>query len=172
MAQNTRKEVSFPSLDLRDIPLRERILTIHKQFVNDPDFTGFDTIALRDGSILLEAEPSKTVWEMKIGPHLCNKTGNLHGGAAATIMDLLTSTALATIAKPGFLDGGHVSRTITMTYLRPVPNGSTARIECEVRSAGKKMANIQGKLYVNGKLSITCVHDKAVIPPNATLAKF
>lgn len=172
MAQNTRKEVSFPPIDLRDIPLRERILTLHKHFVNDPDFTGFDSFALRDGSILLEAETNKTVWEMKIGPHLCNRTGNLHGGAAATIMDLLTSTVLATIAKPGFLDGGHVSRTITMTFLRPVPNGAIARIECEVQSAGKKTANIHGKLYVNGKLSIICMHDKAVIPQNATRAKF
>ncbi|KIW19105.1 hypothetical protein PV08_03397 [Exophiala spinifera] len=150
--------------------VRERVLALEAQIVADPEFFGFDTYALRDSnSVLVEAEPNKTVWELDIGSHLCNKSGNLHGGAAATLLDNLTSTALVTIAKPGFLDGGHVSRTITMTYLRPVPKGSRVRVECETQAAGRNTANIVGKIYLNGKLCVTCVHDKAVFSTGAKL---
>lgn len=150
--------------------VRDRVLALQAQIVADPEFFGFDTYALKDtNATLIEAEPNKTVWEMDIGSHLCNKSGNLHGGAAATILDNLTSTALITISKPGFLDGGHVSRTITMSYLRPVPQGSRVRIECENQAAGRHTANIVGKLYLNGKLCVTCVHDKAVFSTAAKL---
>lgn len=152
----------YQNLNLQHLPVKERVLALHKVISQDPDYEGFDTLTLKDGVHLLEAEPNRTVWEMPITSRLCNKTGNLHGGAAATIMDNLTSTALVTIAKPGFLDAGHVSRTITMTYLRPVPEGAIVRIECDVQSAGRNLANILGKLYVNGKLAVSCVHDKAV----------
>lgn len=150
--------------------VRDRVMALQAQIVADPDFFGFDTYALKGSNItLLEAEPNRTVWEMDIGGNLCNKSGNLHGGAAATLLDNLTSTALITISKPGFLDGGHVSRTITMTYLRPVPRDSRVRIECETQAAGRNTANIHGKIYLNGKLCVTCVHDKAVFSTAAKL---
>lgn len=148
--------------DFMDRPIRERVQALSDAIVNDPNFNGFDTYALRGSVSLVDVRPSFTRWEMEIGSHLCNKTGNLHGGAAATILDNLTSTALLTIAKPGFLDGGHVSRTITMSYLRPVPMGSKVTIDCEVQAAGRNTANILGKVFLDGKLCVTCVHDKAV----------
>jgi acyl-coenzyme A thioesterase 13 len=162
MADNRPQPHFYQQLDIEHLPVKEKILALQAAISQDSEYEGFDTLALEGGLSLLEAEPNRTVWEMPVTPRLCNKSGNLHGGAAATIMDNLTSTALVTIAKPGFLDAGHVSRTITMTYLRPVPRGSTARIECDVQAAGRNTANIVGKLYVNGKLAVTCVHDKAV----------
>ncbi|KAL2426941.1 hypothetical protein ABEF95_000760 [Exophiala dermatitidis] len=145
-----------------NLPLRERVQYLADMLRKDPNFSGFDTYALKSGIELIDVRPNFVKWEMEIGPHLCNKSNNLHGGAAATILDTLTSTALLTIARPGFLDGGHVSRTITMTYLRPVPNGSKVSIECEIQAAGRSLANIVGKIFVDGKLCVTCVHDKAV----------
>ncbi|KIX07991.1 uncharacterized protein Z518_02645 [Rhinocladiella mackenziei CBS 650.93] len=150
-----------------DLSIRDRVLALQNQVVSDQDFLGFDAYALRPNITLLNAQPNFTKWEIEIGSHLCNKSGNLHGGAAATLLDNLTSTALLTIAKPGFLDGGHVSRTITMSYLRPVPMGSKVTIDCEVQAAGKNTANILGKIYLDGKLCVTCVHDKAVFPMTA-----
>lgn len=94
---------------------------------------------------------------------LCNKGGNLHGGAAATLLDSLTSTSLLTIAKPGFLDAGHVSRNLNTTYLRPVPVGSKCTVECEVVAAGKNTAMVRGVIKnADGKVAVFCVHDKAV----------
>ena len=166
MAQEKKK--LFQPQNFLDLPIRDRVLGLESEVINDPNFFGFDTYALRKGLVLVEAVPSKTTWELEIGSHLCNKSGNLHGGAAATILDNLTSTALLTVAKPGFLDGGHVSRTITMTYLRPVPMGSKVFIECEVQAAGRNTANISGKIFIDGKLCVSCIHDKAVFARNPT----
>ncbi|EXJ66637.1 uncharacterized protein A1O5_10308 [Cladophialophora psammophila CBS 110553] len=153
----------FQIQNFLSLPLRERVLGLEKEILNDPNYFGFDTHSLQHANLeLLDAQPNTVKWSLEIGPELCNKSGNLHGGAAATLLDNLTSTALLTIARDGFLDGGHVSRTITMSYLRPVPMGSKAIVDCEVQAAGRNTANIMGKIYVNGKLCVTCVHDKAV----------
>lgn len=162
MADGKPQKHFYQNLDIQHLPIRDRVLALQKEISQDPEYQGFDSLTLKGGVQLLEAEPNRTVWEMVISSRLCNKSGNLHGGAAATLMDNLTSTALVTISKPGFLDAGHVSRTITMSYLRPVPNGSTVRVECDVQAAGKNTANVLGRLFVNGKLAVTCVHDKAV----------
>lgn len=170
-AEAPKKRHFFQALQLWDLPMRERVLALHKEITQDGGYRGFDTIALENTRLeLVECEPNRTVWEMDIPSHVCNKSGNLHGGAAATILDNLTSTALITISKPGFLDGGHVSRTITTSYLRPVPKGVRVRIECDVQAAGRNTANILGKIFVNGKLAVTCVHDKAVFPSNKAAA--
>ncbi|KIW69977.1 hypothetical protein PV04_02289 [Phialophora macrospora] len=156
-----------------ELPLKERVTALERSITDDPDFFGFDTFALRHCSPeLLEATPNRTKWSLVIGSELCNKGGNLHGGAAATLLDNLTSTALVTIAREGFLDGGHVSRTITMSYLRPVPMGAKVTVECDVLAAGRNTANVLGKVYnEEGKLCVTCVHDKAVFPSPGRAAK-
>ncbi|OAL33171.1 hypothetical protein AYO20_07488 [Fonsecaea nubica] len=155
----------FQVADFLALPLRDRVLRLEKEVLDDPEYFGFDTHSLRNANLeLLDAQPNFVKWSLDVGSELCNKSGNLHGGASATLLDNLTSTALLTIARPGFLDGGHVSRTITMSYLRPVPMGSKAIVDCEVQAAGRNTANIVGKIYVNDKLCVTCVHDKAVFP--------
>ncbi|EXJ83366.1 hypothetical protein A1O1_06987 [Capronia coronata CBS 617.96] len=156
------KRTIFQMNDFLNLPIRDRVQALSDAIIKDPDFFGFDTYALRSGVKLVDVQPNITKWEIEIGSHLCNRSRNLHGGAAATILDNLTSTALLTIAKPGFLDGGHVSRTITMSYLRPVPIGAKVTVDCEVQSAGRNMANIVGKIFLDGKLCVSCVHDKAV----------
>ena len=168
MSEKNPSSSVFGRKDFLSLNIKDRVLALEEQMINDPSYYGFDTHALRNTNLkLVEAKANTTKWEMDIPSHLCNKSGNLHGGAAATLLDNLTSTALLTIAKPGFLDGGHVSRTLTTTYLRPVPKDSHVTIDCEVQSAGRHTANIMGKVYVNGKLCVTCVHDKAVFPtPN------
>ena len=111
---------------------------------------------------LTKAELGRTEYTMNITSAHCNKGKNLHGGMACIILDNLTSTALLTLAKPGFLDAGHVSRTITMSYVRPVPIGSKATIVCEVVAAGRNTANLKGEIQVDGKTCVTCIHDKVV----------
>ena len=148
----------------------DRVKSIEESIIADPDHVGPDSIACKKVK-LLEVTPGRTVWELVIEPFHCNKNKNLHGGSACLILDNLTSTALVTLAKPGFLDGAHVSRTITMTYLRPVPLGSKVKIVGEVVAAGKSTANIRGWIEIDGKTCVTCVHDKAVIPKGAVHAK-
>lgn len=145
------------------LPIRERVEILVKAIAADPDYCGPDTVAHRAGDITLtKAELGRTDFTMNVTKDHCNKSKNLHGGMACTVLDNLTSTALLTLAKPGFLDAGHVSRTITMSYLRPVPLGSKVNIICEVVQAGRNTANLKGEIQLDGKTCVTCVHDKAV----------
>lgn len=131
----------------------------------------FDALPLHHARLVsASASTRSTLWSFTCAPALCNKGGNLHGGCAATLLDSLTSTALLTIAKPGFLDGGHVSRTLSCTYLRPVPMGAECVVECWVVAAGRRTACVRGEIRLKDpgsndgedKVCVECVHDKVV----------
>ncbi|KIX97124.1 uncharacterized protein Z520_07238 [Fonsecaea multimorphosa CBS 102226] len=147
------------------LPLKERVIEYQKNFLEDPNFDGFDAYALRNNVRCISVTPTRTEWELDILPHLCNKGGKLHGGAAATIMDNLTTTALVAGARPGFMDVGHVSRNINMTYLRPVLEGATVRVVCELVSGGRTLVNMRGEIIMDGKVCVTCLHDKVFLRP-------
>lgn len=158
----TPKKDAYQNPDT-SLPLKERVESLLNAIVHDPDYCGPDTMAHRAGDITLtKAELGRTEWTMNITAAHCNKSKNLHGGMACIILDNLTSTALLTLAKPGFLDAGHVSRTITMSYLRPVPLGSKVTVVCEAVQAGRNTANVKGEIQIDGKTCVTCIHDKVV----------
>ena len=167
MPDDNKKRGGYFSIDFSWTP-EERIEAIWNDLADDPDYFGFDTRPLQQARLLSAGFDEKTgygksLFEVTISPAMCNKTGMLHGGAACTIMDTLTSTPLMIMAKPGFLDAGHVSRTITMSYLRPVPSGMKVTIECTAMAVGKTTANIVGVMKnPEGKVCVTCIHDKAV----------
>ncbi|QDS75824.1 hypothetical protein FKW77_000714 [Venturia effusa] len=154
---------SYLHVDLSQ-PIEGRIKSLQQEIIASPDYAGFDVSGLKQCKLIsASVEKQSSTWELTVTPELCNKSGNLHGGAAATLLDTLTSTAFLTIAKEGFLDAGHVSRALNTTYLRPVPVGSVCRVECEVVAAGKNTAMARGVIYsADGKACVHCAHDKAV----------
>jgi acyl-coenzyme A thioesterase 13 len=154
---------SYLHVDLKQ-SIEDRIKALQQEIIASPEYAGFDVSGLKQCKFIsADASTQSSLWEFTVTPDLCNKSGNLHGGAAATLLDTLTSTALLTIAKEGFLDAGHVSRSLNTTYLRPVPVGSVCRVECEVVAAGRNTAMVRGVIYsADGKASVHCVHDKAV----------
>jgi acyl-coenzyme A thioesterase 13 len=142
----------------------DRVRTVIATFADDPNYRGFDTEGLQTVKCVAASPETKTVaFEMTITPILCNKNRVLHGGAAAMLLDMLTSTILGMLSKPGYLDKGHVSRTLTTTYLRPVPMGAKVKVECHAVAIGRSMANLSGVIKtMDGKVCVTCVHDKVV----------
>lgn len=169
MADNTgiiSKQKGISAYQKPDFSLspEERIRSLHRELCQNSDYEGFDSICLRQAKFISCDVPTQTTkWEFTVTPILCNKGGNLHGGAAATLLDSLTSTALLTIAKPGFLDAGHVSRNLNTTYLRPLPSGTKCTVECNVVAAGKNTAMVKGVIKtLDGKIAVFCAHDKAV----------
>ena len=170
----TKKETYQPEIDFSSSP-SQRVEALKKDLSDNPDYDGYDSDTLSAVKVvcaMVEGNRGRTEFEMTVSHKLCNRSGHLHGGAACTLLDSLTSTTLLVMAKPGFLDAGHVSRTINMSYLRPVSVGTTIRIECEAVAVGNSMANLVGTLKtLDGKVCVTCIHDKVVFSkkPNAKL---
>lgn len=81
-----------------------------------------------------------------VQPIHSNGLGNLHGGCTASIFDHVTSLVLHLISKPGFWMSLGVSRTLNVTYLRPIPVGTTVDIDCEIVHAGKRMCALKGTM--------------------------
>lgn len=150
----------------------QRVQALLDDVTTDPDYEGFDTQTLKDVRLISaenEDNQGRTVFELTVTKRLCNKRGTLHGGAASTLLDSLTSTTLHVMAKPGFLDAGHVGRVIAISYLRPVPLGMTVIVECEAIAAGRRMANVTGKLKTqDGRTCVFSSHDKAILAGKPT----
>jgi uncharacterized protein (TIGR00369 family) len=100
-----------------------------------------------------------------------NGMGNLHGGAAATLLDFLTSTALSLVSKPGFWQMMGVSRTLNTTYMRPIPAGMEVLIHCEILQVGKRLCALRGTVRrkSDGELLCVCGHNKANVDPDPKL---
>ncbi|TGZ79599.1 Thioesterase/thiol ester dehydrase-isomerase [Ascodesmis nigricans] len=113
------------------------------------------------------AAPKGTVtFSLTVPPTYGNRMGNLHGGAAALIFDVCTTSALAPIAKPGYWQYAGVTRQLSCSYLRPVPVGSTVTVYAEVVHAGRRVATIKGEIRdKNGNVAVTCEHLKVSIDP-------
>lgn len=145
------------------LSLADRVQALFKSLTQDPDYQGWDTSILKNVQCD-HVEPGKIIFSTTVTPAMCNKAGNLHGGCATTLLDNLSSFTFATWAKEGFLDTGSVSRTLNVTLLRPIPMGAKVRVVCEAVSAGRTLAHCKGQIELdNGKVAVTCIHDKAII---------
>ncbi|KAI0830927.1 HotDog domain-containing protein [Hypoxylon sp. FL0890] len=120
--------------------------------------------------------PSIT-YKFTVQPIHSNGLGNLHGGCASTIFDVLCrAISFLPILSCEFgmrrWNTG-VSRTLNVTYLRPVPVGSSVHIKCEVLHAGRNLCALRGEMRAvtedgkEGPLLVVCEHGKANTDPPA-----
>ncbi|KAM0431843.1 hypothetical protein ACHAPT_005094 [Fusarium lateritium] len=100
-----------------------------------------------------------------VQPDNCNRHRSLHGGCAASLFDYLTTLPIALVNRPGFWQSMGVSRTLNVTYMRPVPVGEEVLIECEIIQVGRKLATLRGTMRrrSDGLLMATCEHGKVNI---------
>jgi acyl-coenzyme A thioesterase 13 len=140
----------------------DRIRTYKACITTDAAYTGFDTALLQRVTYLASnPEKQQTTFEFQVADFMCNKDGNLHGGAASALFDNLSSTALYTIGRPGFWDNLGVTRSLSVRYHRPLPKSTTVRMICHVVAAGKRMATVAAVMETtDGKVCASCVHDK------------
>lgn len=98
---------------------------------------------------------------------MCNFLGNLHGGCAATLVDVLSTVILLGVSSPGQFSLGGVSRNLKITYLRPVPRDTEVRLTCELVHAGRRLALLRVEItrVDNGNLCVVGEHEKANTDP-------
>lgn len=104
----------------------------------------------------------KVTFSYTVQPDNSNRIGNMHGGCTATLFDYATSMPLCLVSKPGFWFHLGVSRTLNVSYLRPIPIGEKILIECEVMAMGKTLSTIRGimRRENDGAVLATCEHGK------------
>lgn len=75
------------------------------------------------------------------------------------------------ISRPGFWQYSGVSRTLNVTYLRPIPVGTTVDIECEIVHAGQRLSSLRGVMRTatsdgtKGPVLAICEHGKVNTDP-------
>lgn len=99
----------------------------------------------------------------------CNRLGNAHGGQVASLFDFVTSMPMTLINKPGFWFWLGVSRTLNVTYLKPIPMGEEILVEAEILSIGKRLTTVRGTMRraSDGTLLTVCEHGKVNTDPEA-----
>lgn len=78
-------------------------------------------------------------FEFRVVRALCNRLDNMHGGAISLVYDMCTTMAMAPASKPDFWFFGGVSRTLSVTFLRPLKVGMEVLVECEVVQIGSRL---------------------------------
>lgn len=109
--------------------------------VKSKNFNGFDRHLMELLKIVDASETGTVDFEMLMDEHYTNLNGVMHGGAAALIFDMCTTSALGPLARPGFWEYipdfsflhchrlilcsflGGVTRTLNISYLRAIPIG-------------------------------------------------
>ncbi|XP_006260599.1 acyl-coenzyme A thioesterase 13 isoform X1 [Alligator mississippiensis] len=117
------------------------------------DSSGFDRVL--DKMKLLSATPGKVVCEMKVEEQHTNRAGTLHGGLTATLVDVVSTTALLYTERgaPG------VSVDMNITYMSAAKIGEEVLITAQVLKQGRSIAfasvdltnKATGKLIAQGR---------------------
>ena len=110
-------------------------------YMLDEDYAGHDAAVLRRLKVPSASyKPTPCVtFRIHITPDLCNKSGNLHGGATAMIFDLCTTFPIFLARQEGTWGIPGVSRTLNVAYLAAVKAGEEVEITAEIVGIGKRL---------------------------------
>ncbi|XP_076157217.1 acyl-coenzyme A thioesterase 13 [Alosa pseudoharengus] len=117
------------------------------------DTPGFDRVLSKVS--ILSASPGKVVCEMKVEEEHTNRGGTLHGGLTATLVDIISTTAIMYSERgaPG------VSVDMNITYMNAAKMGEDVLITAQVLKQGRTLAfatvdltsKATGKLIAQGR---------------------
>lgn len=87
--------------------------------------------------VLDSVEPGRVVVIREVTKDVANMGGALHGGAAATLVDIVGTLAIMT-ADPDHRPG--VSTDLNVSWFAPAPIGDTVRVVATVPKVGRSLA--------------------------------
>jgi acyl-coenzyme A thioesterase 13 len=128
------------------------------RFLRDAASAGtYDAVPLRRCSNAASATRGRFACDLTVTRELTNRFGTLHGGAIATIVDVLTTAALLTMTTRG-----GVSVELSCAYCAPATLEETVRVECEVVKMGKTLAWMECRMTraSDGEVVATGKHTK------------
>ncbi|QIW97539.1 hypothetical protein AMS68_003057 [Peltaster fructicola] len=107
----------------------------------------------------------KAVYSLTVPARYCNYTGNVHGGAVATILDGLTNCCTAIVSRNGFWDYGGVTRSFSINYIRPVEQNREVMVYCEIVHASSRTITIHAvmKRTEDDKVLAMCTQEMVMI---------
>lgn len=119
----------------------------------------FDQHTLQDLQVI-SSEPGRVLCSLGVKPQLQNRYGTLHGGAIATLVDVVGSLALITQSSRS-----GVSLAINTLYLNPMPGGEVVLVDARVIKLGRDVATIEVQLKHGGSghLAATGTHTKKLV---------
>ncbi|XP_065150825.1 acyl-coenzyme A thioesterase 13 [Paramisgurnus dabryanus] len=120
------------------------------------DSSGFDRVLSKVE--IVSAAPGKVVCEMKVEEEHTNRGGTLHGGMTATLVDVISTSAIMYSERgaPG------VSVDMNITYMNAAKIGEDVLITAQVLKQGKTLAFATVDLTnkANGKMIAQGRHTK------------
>ncbi len=117
------------------------------------------------GLKLVEAEPGRTLLEMRAAEEMTNYQGVCHGGFIALLADSAMGSALATVLPDG---EKHMSFDLKLSFMRPVQIGQAVRATGTVIHHGRRTAVGECRLEVGGDLVGTASASFIVYLPENT----
>jgi acyl-coenzyme A thioesterase 13 len=106
-----------------------------KRFLENPRHDGWRVPGLE----AVHAEQGHVVVRLEVTDNLLNFGKTLHGGAAATLVDVVGSIAIITADRHGRFG---VSTDLNVTWLAPAPLGEWVQIEARVLKSGRTMSYV------------------------------
>uniref|UniRef100_A0A1L8DZA9 Acyl-coenzyme A thioesterase 13 n=1 Tax=Nyssomyia neivai TaxID=330878 RepID=A0A1L8DZA9_9DIPT len=113
------------------------VRAIVKYMANDGSF---GTVCLKNIDII-EGGGGKVLAEFKVLPEHLNSAGALHGGFIAALMDMLTTSALATHSPPPPQAG--VSVDLRVSYMKAAKEGDYVIVDAKTVKAGRKITFLE-----------------------------
>jgi uncharacterized protein (TIGR00369 family) len=154
--------------------------------VSDPQAGSFDPEEITErlqGSPLhrflgfraVHIDLDKCVLEMPIDPNAFGGTGNLHGGALATLIDVTSAMAASRASPFDFETHSLVTADLHVRYLGRPSGGDSVRAEAQVVRAGRMLVVVEtrvldykDKVIATGDFSSMLVPRREPLLPDST----
>ena len=139
---------------------------------SEPSYHGHDAVFFRKHIVPVSASLTpmpRVISRVTVTAELCNASGNMHGGATATIFDSCTTLPVTLIGKEGYWELPGVSRTLNVAYLKAVREGEEVEVEAEIVNVGRRLGGLSRSFCFRNQLSarlhpkLTLLHESAHI---------